>query len=143
LKISTSNVYGGAVLSVSHGVVNDQVEIVLDNRSARLTSVITSASSKKLGLEPGKKVFAVFNATSVLIIADSEGVKFSARNQLDGTVASVKEGTVNAEVWVRLDCGESLAAIIAMDILKDLDIKAGSRVTALIKASHILLGVQE
>jgi molybdate transport system regulatory protein len=142
VKISAGNVYNGEVLTVNHGAVNDEVEIMLNGSSARLTSIITNKSVRQLGLETGKKVAAVFNPTSVVLLKDACGVKFSARNQLDGTVTSVKEGVVNAQVFVRLDCGESLSAMVAIDTLKGLELEAGARVTALIKASHVFLGVQ-
>jgi molybdate transport system regulatory protein len=143
LKISASNVYEGAILNVHHGSVNDDIEIMLDSGGTRLTSVITSISSKSLGLEPGKKVLAFFMASWVALMTDAEGVKLSARNQLKGTVASIKEGVVYAEVWVRLDCGESLTAMITTDSLKDMAIEAGSRITAIIKSSSIMIGARE
>jgi molybdate transport system regulatory protein len=143
LKISDSNVYNGEVLTVNHGAVNDEVEVMLDGASARLVSIITNRSVKGLGLAPGKKVAALFTQTSVILMTDAEGVRFSARNQLDGTITSIKEGVVNAQVSVRLDCGESLRAMIAIDSLKNLELEAGTRVTALIKASNVILGALE
>lgn len=143
MKISDSNVYNGEVLTVNHGAVNDEVEVMLDGASARLVSIITNRSVKGLGLAPGKKVAALFTQTSVILMTDAEGVRFSARNQLDGTITSIKEGVVNAQVSVRLDCGESLRAMIAIDSLKNLELEAGTRVTALIKASNVILGALE
>jgi molybdate transport system regulatory protein len=142
VKISAGNVYNGEVLTVNHGAVNDEVEIMLNGGNARLTSIITNKSVRQLGLETGKKVVAVFNPTCVVLLKDACGVKFSARNQLGGTVTSVKEGVVNAQVFVRLDCGESLSAMVAIDMLKGLELEAGARVTAIIKASHIILGAR-
>ncbi|MDR0615409.1 MAG: TOBE domain-containing protein [Synergistaceae bacterium] len=143
MKISEDNVYSGAVLTVTHGAVNDEVEIVLDGSAARITSVITNKSVKTLGLAPGKKVLAIFTPSNVVLLKDAEGTRFSARNQLEGTVTSVKDGAVNAQVQVRLDCGETLTAMTAIDSLKKLGLEAGARVTALIKASSIILGIRE
>jgi molybdate transport system regulatory protein len=143
LKTSARNVYEGAVLSVHHGAVNDEIEVVLKDSDTRLVSVITSTSAKSLGLEHGKKVVALFKAPWVILITEAEGVRFSARNQLAGTVVSIKEGTVDAEVRVRLDGGEGLTAVITMESLKNLGIESGKRVTALVKASHVIIGVKE
>jgi molybdate transport system regulatory protein len=143
LKISDSNIYNGEVLTINHGAVNDEVEVVLDGGSVRLVSIITNRSAKGLGLTPGRKVAAIFTQTSVILLTDAEGVRFSARNQLDGTITSIREGAVNAQVLVRLDCGESLAAMIAIDSLRNLKLEAGTRVTSLIKASNVILGTRE
>jgi molybdate transport system regulatory protein len=142
LKISEGNVYNGAVLTVTHGAVNDEVEVVLDGSATIITSIVTNKSVKTLGLEPGKKVVAIFTPSNVLLLKDSEGVRFSARNQLEGTVTSIKDGAVNAQVQARLDCGETLTAMIAIDSLKKLGLEAGDRITALIKASTVILGTR-
>ncbi|MDR3255509.1 MAG: TOBE domain-containing protein [Synergistaceae bacterium] len=143
MKASARNVYEGTVLTVQKGAVNDEIEIVLDGGNTRITSVITSKSSKTLGLESGKRVFSMFKAPWVILLTDSEGVRFSARNQLVGTIVSVKEGTVNAEVRVRLDGGEGLTAIVTLDSVKSMGLEAGNRVTALVKASNVILGVRD
>ena len=143
MKISESNVYSAEVLAVHHGAVNYEVEVVLDGGSERLTSIITNKSVKLLGIAQGKKVTVLFTQASVILITDSDGVRFSARNQLTGTVTSIKEGVVNARVSVRLDCGESVTAMISIDSLKSLGLEAGMRATALIKASNVILGMRE
>lgn len=142
MKTSARNHFEGAVLAVHHGAVNDEVEVILDGSNTRLTAVITSLSAKTLGLEPGKKVVALIKASWVILLTDTDGVKFSARNQLSGTVVSVEKGAVNSEVRVRLDGGEALTAIITMESAKNLGLEAGSKVIALVKASHIILGAR-
>jgi molybdate transport system regulatory protein len=143
LKISEDNAYNGAVLTITHGAVNDEVEVVLDGSPTRITSIVTNKSVRALGLEPGKKVVAIFTPSNVLLLKDAGGVRFSARNQLEGTVTSIKDGVVNAQVQARLDCGETITAMIAIDSLKKLGIEAGARITALIKASAVILGTRE
>ena len=141
MKTSARNTFHGTVLNVHHGAVNDEIEIMLEGSGARITSVITSTSTKNLGLEAGKKVIALVKASWVILLTDTEGVKFSARNQLTGTVTSVEKGAVNSEIRVRLESGEALTAIITEESTKSLGLEAGSKVTALIKASHVILGV--
>lgn len=141
MQTSARNTFSGTVLSVHHGAVNDEIEIMLEGSGARITSVITSASAKNLGLETGKKVVALVKASWVILLTDAGGVRFSARNQLAGTVLSVEEGAVNTEVRVRLEGGETLTAIITAESAKTLGLEAGSNVTALIKASHVIVGV--
>ena len=66
-------------------------------------------------------------------------MKLSARNQLAGTVRSVKEGVVTAEVVVALAGGEELVSVITLESVRALGIKPGSRVTAIIKSTEVLL----
>ena len=62
----------------------------------------------------------------------------SARNQLKGKVVSVKLGTVMAEVVVKVGDFEIVSAI-TRDSAERLSLKAGSAVTAVIKATEVML----
>src|ERR1700686_1130447 len=66
-------------------------------------------------------------------------MELSARNQLKGEVVRVKSGTIMAEVEVKVDAG-SVVAAITDGSLKRLGIKAGDRVTVIIKATVGMLG---
>lgn len=143
MKTSARNCSRGTVLKIGNGAVNDEIEFVLDDvGSTRMTAVITSASTKTLGLASGSKILALIKASWVILLTEAEGIKFSARNQLSGAVVAVEDGAVNGEVRVRLNGGEPLTAIVTMESVRNLGLKAGSRVTALIKASHVILGVE-
>jgi molybdopterin-binding protein len=63
----------------------------------------------------------------------------SARNQLPGTVVSVKKGAVMAEVVVELDGGGEIVSVITAGSVENLGIVPGSRVKAVIKATEIML----
>ena len=65
----------------------------------------------------------------------------SARNQLAGTVKSVKEGIVTAEVIVELADGQEIVSVITMTSVQNLGLKVGSEVTAVIKATEVMLAV--
>ena len=61
--------------------------------------------------------------------------RISIRNRLAGTVAAITEGPPPA-IAVRLDiAGDPLIASITRDALRDLDLRVGSAVTALIKSA--------
>jgi len=66
-------------------------------------------------------------------------MQLSARNQLKGKVVRVKSGTVMAEVEVTVKAGKVVAAITAGSLNK-LKLKAGDRVTVIIKATEVLIG---
>jgi molybdopterin-binding protein len=64
----------------------------------------------------------------------------SARNQLRGTVTSVNIGAVMAEVVVEVN-GAQVVAAITKDSAERLGLEAGKAVTAIIKATDVMIGV--
>jgi molybdopterin-binding protein len=65
-------------------------------------------------------------------------VKLSARNQLDGTVKSIRRGEAIANVEVEV-AGRRLVASITVEAVEELGLSEGSAVTAVIKASDVML----
>ncbi|MDP9400650.1 MAG: TOBE domain-containing protein [Actinomycetota bacterium] len=65
-------------------------------------------------------------------------MKISARNQLQGTVRSVTRGEAIANVEVEV-AGQRLVASITREAVDELGLDEGSSVTAVIKASDVLL----
>jgi molybdate transport system regulatory protein len=70
-----------------------------------------------------------------------EHAKLSARNVLAGEVARLEPGAVNSEVEIRLPGGTPVVASITKASVQALDLKQGDKVSAIIKASHVLVGV--
>ena len=70
-------------------------------------------------------------------------MKSSARNQFAGPVVAIKEGVVDAEVTIRLDPQLELTAIVTRDSAESLGLTIGKDVLAFVKASSILLLVDE
>jgi molybdopterin-binding protein len=65
-------------------------------------------------------------------------VKLSARNQLPGTVSSINRGEAIANVVLDVG-GQRLVASITVEAVDDLGLAEGSQVTAVVKASDVLL----
>jgi len=70
-------------------------------------------------------------------------VKISARNTLKGTVKQVKEGAVNNEITIQLAGGEEITSIITQTSSNALGLKAGKSVIAVIKASNVMVAVED
>ena len=70
-------------------------------------------------------------------------MRLSARNTLPGTVIKVTKGAVNAEVDIKLAGGDVVVSIITMGSLKTLGIKKGKKVFAVIKASNVMVGIED
>jgi molybdopterin-binding protein len=67
-------------------------------------------------------------------------MRLSARNQLAGTVASVDLGAVMATVVIRLQDGQEVVSAITKDSAERLGLKEGDSVTAIIKATEVMVG---
>lgn len=69
MKISARNVLKGKVKQVKPGVVNTEVVVDLPG-GGEVVSIITKESAEKLGLAPGKEVYAIIKASNVMIGID-------------------------------------------------------------------------
>jgi molybdopterin-binding protein len=68
-------------------------------------------------------------------------MKLSARNVLKGRVVDIDRGKVTAIVRVDIGDGTIITSSVTLAAVKDLGLKKGSQVSAIIKASEVLLGV--
>jgi molybdopterin-binding protein len=69
-------------------------------------------------------------------------MKISARNMLKGKVKQVTMGAVNAEVIIELPGGSQIASIITITSAKNLGLKEGQEVYAVIKASNVMVATE-
>jgi molybdopterin-binding protein len=65
-------------------------------------------------------------------------MKISARNQLQGTVQAITRGEAIANVALDV-AGQRLVASITVEAVEDLGLSEGSQVTAVIKASDVMI----
>jgi molybdopterin-binding protein len=65
-------------------------------------------------------------------------VKISARNQLRGTVQSITRGEAIANVALDV-AGQRVVASITVEAVEELGLAEGSQVTAVVKASDVML----
>ena len=69
MKMSARNMLKGKVKDIKTGAVNTEVIIELPGGS-EIVSVITKESAEKLGVAPGKEVYAVIKASNVMVAID-------------------------------------------------------------------------
>ncbi len=65
-------------------------------------------------------------------------MQISARNQLQGTVKGIRRGEAIANVELEV-AGQRLVASITVEAVEELALAEGSEVTAVIKASDVML----
>jgi molybdopterin-binding protein len=67
-------------------------------------------------------------------------MKLSTRNQIKGEVIEVIKGEVMAKVKIDIGNGNKITSTITVEAVNDLKLKKGDKVTALVKASSVMIG---
>ncbi|HJB14005.1 TOBE domain-containing protein [Oscillibacter sp.] len=70
-------------------------------------------------------------------------MKLSARNQFKGTIVSIEEGAVNGIVRIDIGGGNIVTSTISMGSIRELGLKVGGTAYAVIKATSVMVGVDE
>ncbi len=66
-------------------------------------------------------------------------MELSARNVLPGTVLDIKEGPVSTQIHIDIGGGTTVTSTITTDAAGELGLSVGSKVSAIVKASDVLL----
>jgi molybdate transport system regulatory protein len=140
MRTSARNALRGEISRITEGAVNTEVALRLAE-GIEITAVITRRSVEELGLAPGRLAIALIKS-SFILLARGEGLRTSARNQIPGVVTSRADGAVNCEVCLDIGGGKTLVATVTTESARVLEIAVGERLTALIKASHVVLAVE-
>ncbi|MGA2778986.1 MAG: TOBE domain-containing protein [Steroidobacteraceae bacterium] len=139
MRISARNQFRGVVKSVQKGAVNSDVILDLGD-GLEIFANITNEAVGDLRLMAGNPAIALIKSSFVLLSPDAT-VRTSARNRLTGIVSAVIPGAVNCEVKIQLAGARVLTAIVTTDAMNEMRLVKGGSCTALIKASHVLIGV--
>jgi molybdopterin-binding protein len=68
-------------------------------------------------------------------------MRISARNQIKGNVVEVKKGATTSHVRVDIGGGNIMTSAITNEAVDELGIKTGGKVTVVVKASDVMIGV--
>lgn len=140
MKLSARNVWLGNVTHIEQGTVNSVVTISLKGEDI-IVSTITHNSVQRLSLEVGKEVYAIVKAPSVMLSSDVDPAKISARNVFKGTINRIAAGAVNDEVIIDIADGNTVTSILTSASVQSLGLEAGKKVSAIIKASSVVLAI--
>jgi molybdate transport system regulatory protein len=140
MAISARNLFKGQVTDLKEGPINAEVEITTAGGD-KIVATLTEGSVKSLRLCIGADAVAAVKAPWVILLAGTPEYRFSARNQLKGTVSGFIKGTVNCQVDITLPGGSAVSAMITNAAATDMGLTEGAPVVALFKASHVLVGV--
>ena len=70
-------------------------------------------------------------------------MRLSARNQLPGTVIAIEKGAVNGIVTIEVAPGVVITSSISNAAIEELGLTEGAKAVAVIKASSVMVGVED
>ena len=70
-------------------------------------------------------------------------MKLSARNQFKGTVVEIQQGAVNGVVKIDIGGGNIISSVITVSSINELGLEVGGPAWAVIKASNVMIGVDD
>lgn len=138
MQISARNQISGKVELIEHGKINAEIFIKLKS-GYTLVSVITNTAANNLNLKIGDEVVAIFKSSTVLITTDIT-LNISARNKFQGTIDSVNKDEINTELIIDIGNSDKIASVITTSSFERLKIDIGTQVSAIIKASDVIIG---
>jgi molybdate transport system regulatory protein len=140
MRTSARNQFSGTVASIKRGAVNDELVLAVAGGHA-IVAILTHESVDELGLRVGAEAFALVKSSSIILASGDDGARYSARNRLAGAIARIAPGAVNTEVVIELPGGATVAAIVTRDSAEAMELAVGGQVTAMFKASSVIVGV--
>jgi|SRR5215813_3295276 len=135
--VSARNQISGRVIGIQKGAAMSVVTISADGQ--QLISAITNQAVEELDLKTNDSVLALVKASDAMLIkGDMGSLKISARNKIGGRVSEIQKG--NAMACVTVDGGSwKVTSSITRQAVDDLQLKYGDAVTAIFKATEVLL----
>ena len=125
----------GTITKVVKGHIHANVQILW--KSIPLSVVITTASCEDMHLSDGDSITVLIKGTDVMLAKSFSGM-ISARNRVGGVVKRIIEGDVVSKVFVESQ-DEMLHAIITNTSLKEMDVREGNEITAIVKSTELIL----
>ena len=103
----------------------------------RFTAIIIDTPDTVAYLKVGNPIHVIFKETEV-IIGKGTGHPISLRNKLVGRIQDIQSGELLSKVMVDTSAGR-IASVITTNAVKQLELKKGCEVTAMIKTNEILI----
>lgn len=70
-------------------------------------------------------------------------MKLSARNQLKGKIINIQKGAVNSIVTLDIGGGNIITSTISCNAVKELGLEVGDDAYAVIKATSVMIGIDD
>ena len=138
LKLSVRNALFCHVVKITPSLVNIEVKLEVSPGTI-ITTVVTNASVRELGLVPGRFCLAMVNASSVMLSPEGKAPRISARNKIAGKVIHRIDDGDESEVTIDIGGGKTLTAVITSEGAGAAGATEGAQVLAIFKTSHVIL----
>jgi len=136
MVISARNKIQGRVSAIASGEAMSFV--ALDAQGTKIVAVVTNQGIAELNLKQNDQVTAVIKSTEVMLMKGGGQVTLSARNRFAGQIESIQKGAAMGLVTVKM--GQfHLGAAITRDAIDEMGLKQGDQVTAVVKATEVML----
>ena len=129
------NTLSGEIAAIK--VKNALSLVYINVTSARLCAIVIDTPESAPYLRTGNRIKVIFKETEV-IIGTGKNQQISLQNRISGQVKAVESGDLLSKVTVDTPAGE-IVSVITTNAVKQLHIKAGSQVTAMIKTNEVML----
>lgn len=125
----------GTIVSITQGQIHAHVQILW--KDIPLSVIITRASCEDMHLSVGDTIYVLIKGTDIMLAKSLSGM-LSARNSAKGVVREIVRGDVLSKIFVESQ-GDRLHAIITNTSLKEMGIKEGNEITAIVKSTELIL----
>lgn len=139
MQISARNQIIGTIEKISLGAVNAEIQLKLKSGNS-IVSIITNNSVSNLGLAINDEVVAVVKSNNVLLSTTQDDSQKNEINSLKGNIEEINIDSINAEVVVNIGNEDKVVAILNKNFIENMNLKIGTKVDAIIKASDIMIG---
>lgn len=140
MRISAENVLRGTITQITEGATTGLVKLNVNDMT--ITANISMHAIHDLNLQVGTPAVAIIKADDVMIAPEEPKYVISARNQLPGSVAGLEKGAVNALVLIEVD-GLTIVSSTTWAAVQEMDLQPGMQVTAVIKATAVMIAVEQ
>lgn len=132
--ISTGNRFPGRILDIKKGGVTAELSLGVGG-GGRIIAVVARTAAEEMGLDVGASVVACVREGDLLL---AKAGALSVRNQLAGTIASLRPGTVTTELTIDTAEGE-IFALLARSVAEEMRLGVGDRVAAVVRERDFLV----
>lgn len=125
----------GTITGITSGQIHAQINVLW--KEIPLSVIITKTSCDDLHLSIGDTISVLIKGTDVMLAKSFSGT-LSARNKVKGTVKKIVRGDVLSKIFVESQ-GDILHAFITSNSLKEMDIREGDEITAVVKSTELIV----
>ena len=137
LKYFLMNLLKGTIASIN---VNGSLSLVrIDVNQIMLTAIVIDTPETASYLKIGNVVNVIFKETEVIIGKGTEH-HISLRNKLVGLIEQIDSGELLAKITMNTAAGK-VTSIITSNAVRQLQLKTGEEVTAMIKTNEMMLSI--